>query len=408
MQGSVRQRYGHWYYSFDVGKEKGQRRRIERFGGNTRGEAETALRKAISEYENGGVPVNLSDMSVNDYFDYWYQNYVLKNLKKNTQVNYLNVINKYIDPAIGKYQLKSVGPAALQKMMNDLGDTSLAKHSVEIILTVLRKGFKMAVFPYQLIKENPGNYVEMPKYDQHVGKTRSDLRIITMKQYQQILAVTPFSNPFNVPLQIGFGTGMRRGEVCGLEWDAVDLENATIDIHQAMLQFSKKKRQEDQKRGSSVKPSYNADGKARRGKVGFEIGPLKTGASYRKILIGQSLVDLLKKKRKDQMAQKLRYGKFYHDSNFVCTKENGDPMTPNSIKYHADKIQRDLGFPFDFHSLRHTHATMLLENGANIKEIQARLGHSRISTTLDTYSHVTKKMSTETVDIFEKMMHHEA
>lgn len=51
---------------------------------------------------------------------------------------------------------------------------------------------------------------------------------------------------------------------------------------------------------------------------------------------------------------------------------------------------------------------MLLENGANIKEIQARLGHSRISTTLDTYSHVTKKMSSEMVDIFEKMMHHEA
>ncbi|WP_125573017.1 tyrosine-type recombinase/integrase [Levilactobacillus huananensis] len=78
------------------------------------------------------------------------------------------------------------------------------------------------------------------------------------------------------------------------------------------------------------------------------------------------------------------------------------------MKYHADKIQKELGLPFDFHSFRHTHATMLIENDTNIKKIQACLGHSRISTTLDTYSHITKKMSTETVDIFEKMMNHDA
>lgn len=66
---------------------------------NTRGEDETALRKAISEYENGGVPVNLTDMSVNDYFNYWYENYVLKNLKKNRWITWMSSINILI----GKY-----------------------------------------------------------------------------------------------------------------------------------------------------------------------------------------------------------------------------------------------------------------------------------------------------------------
>lgn len=151
----------------------------------------------------------------------------------------------------------------------------------------------MAVFPYQFIKENPTSYIEMPKYDQQVEKIREDLKIITMEQYQQILNITPFSSPFNVPLQIAFGTGMRRGEVCGLEWNAVDLEAHTIDIHQTMLQLNKK----------------------------WIISTPKTQASYRNILIGQSLVDLLKRKRKDQMEQKMRYGKYYYDSNFVCTKK---------------------------------------------------------------------------------------
>lgn len=91
---------------------------------------------------------------------------------------------------------------------------------------------------------------------------------------------------------------MRRNEVCGLEWDAINLEDHTIDIHQAMLQFSKKKRQEDKNQTLSDNSSYHTRygyGK----KVGFEIGPLKASASYRKILIGQSLVDLLWRKRKD-------------------------------------------------------------------------------------------------------------
>lgn len=64
----------------------------------------------------------------------------------------------------------------------------------------------------------------------------------------------------------------------------------------------------------------------------------------------------------------------------------------------------ELGIPFNFHALRHTHATMLLEGGANIKDIQKRLGHSRLSTTMDTYSHVTEKIQSETVDILEKII----
>lgn len=63
-----------------------------------------------------------------------------------------------------------------------------------------------------------------------------------------------------------------------------------------------------------------------------------------------------------------------------------------------------LGIRFNFHSLRHTHATLLMEAGANIKDIQKRLGHSKIATTIDTYSHVTENIKNNTVDIFEKMM----
>jgi integrase len=67
-------------------------------------------------------------------------------------------------------------------------------------------------------------------------------------------------------------------------------------------------------------------------------------------------------------------------------------------------MKKDLGVDFNFHSLRHTHATMLMENGAKVKDIQACLGHSRSAITIDTYSHLTQKMQDETIDIFERAM----
>ncbi|HEX9060548.1 MAG TPA: tyrosine-type recombinase/integrase [Clostridia bacterium] len=88
--------------------------------------------------------------------------------------------------------------------------------------------------------------------------------------------------------------------------------------------------------------------------------------------------------------------------NMVCTKENGDMVTPDTFKYSDRVIHYSLGILFNFHSLRHTHATTLIENGANIKDVQDRLVHSKIETTLGTYTHSTEKSAKKSVDIFEK------
>lgn len=95
------------------------------------------------------------------------------------------------------------------------------------------------------------------------------------------------------------------------------------------------------------------------------------------------------------------YGSYYKESNYVCTKESGEAINQNTIKYLSRVVNYELMIPFNFNSLRHTHATILLENGANIKAIQDRLGHATLSTTMDVYSHVTKNMKTDVVDIFE-------
>lgn len=89
-------------------------------------------------------------------------------------------------------------------------------------------------------------------------------------------------------------------------------------------------------------------------------------------------------------------------TRLICIAENGQYTSTDSFKYASRIIHHELKIGFDYHSLRHAHATMLIEGGANVKNVQARLGHSDITTTLQTYVHNTDKMGEESVAIFEK------
>ncbi|WP_225423084.1 tyrosine-type recombinase/integrase [Paucilactobacillus nenjiangensis] len=377
-RGYVRKRGNGWYYVFDTAPIDGKRQRVEHRGGDTKPEAEDALRKAMEEYDRGGIQVQLSNISVADYFDYWYQQYVVKELKRNTQLNYLNIITKYIKPEIGIYKIQNMNIAALQRMFDKLGTSGLAKHTVEIIGTVVKNGFKMAVFPYQIIKDNPAVYIRMPRFALESNEvTRESLHLITLSQYHEILEIYPPAHLFHMPLVLAFNTGMRRGEVCALTWDKVDLDAGTIRIDKNMAMFKNKE---------------------------IVISTPKTPASIRTIMIGQVLIDELKAKRKAQMENRIRYRNLYVDNNnFVCTHEDGSPVTPHSIKHYSEKVQKLTDINFKFHSLRHTHATMLLENGAEPKEIQVRLGHSKLETTMNTYVHVTQKMEKNTINIMDSI-----
>lgn len=376
MQGGVRKRGKKWYYYFDAGIVNGKRKKIERVGGDTKAEALKALREALNEFERAGSIVDESNISVADYFDYWYENYVLLNCKYNTQQYYRGIIENHIKPSLGIYKLKSLNPATLQKFINSKYINGYSKNSLKSFMGVLSKGLRMAVYPYQFIKENPMQYVQLPKIEEKKND-KNDLKIITMEEFNKIIERFPEGSSFYIPCQIAFHTGMRAGEVCGLTWDCVDLKEKVIKVEKTLIG---------------------------KGKGVWELEFPKTKSSNRTIAIGDTLVNILKKHKKSQIENKLRYGKYYKDSNFVCTKENGELVTPNSLKYLSKVVNYELGIDFNFHSFRHTHATMLLEAGANIKDIQERLGHSRLSTTMDTYSHVTRKMKLDTVNIFESII----
>lgn len=402
MEGSIRKRGNKWYYSFEAGMVDGKRKRIERVGGRTKKEAETALRLALSEYENAGLHFEPCDISVSDYLDYWFQNYVTVNCKYNTQEGYKLIIKNHIKPVLGIYKLKSLTPAILQQFINEKYLTGLSKNHLSNIMSVVSSALNYAVYPYEFIKSNPMQYVKYPKYEHTRAETNR--RVISIEEIEKITERFPQGSSFYIPIVIGYHTGCRIGEVLALTWADIDLENSTIDINKNLY-----KRKPD-----------------------FCFGSTKTKSSVRTIKIGKTLLDILKKHQIWQKENRLKYGEHYIAQyekvetvknetirrvyslplgagsalpalDMVCTKECGDLVTHDTFRYASRVINYSLGIPFHFHSLRHTHATMLLENHANVKDVQVRLGHADIETTLGTYTHATEKMSDQTVDIFEKV-----
>lgn len=380
MQGSLRKKGGSWYYSFELAKIDGKRQRIERKGGKTKSEAQAALRNAILEYEQAGRVESINNISFSDYIDYWLKQYVEVNCKYTTYMLYERYARTHLKPILGSYKLKNINPSLLQDFLNKKRLSGFSKTTVSSFYGMLSGCLKYAVHPLKYINENPMQYVSMPKYDTLRKKDGDDLRLISIGDFKNIIERFPKGSSFYVPLQIAFNTGLRAGEVCGLTWNDIDFKNKTLEVNKIL---TKKDSQ-------------------------WLFGTPKTQSSHRVISIGDTLLKILKEHSKFQKEMQLKYGKFYKfnilSNEFICTKENGDLVTIESLKYLSRVVNYELKINFNFHSLRHTHATMLIENGANIKAVQKRLGHSKLSTTMDTYAHVTQKMNTDTVDILESVL----
>ena len=400
---NTRKRGKVWEYRFEGAKIGGDRSQISKSGFRTQADALTAGNKALAEYENAGLHFEPSEISVSDYMEYWFKNYVMLNCRHNTQQNYKQHIKNHIKPALGMYKLKSLTPTILQEFINKKYLTGMSKNHLTNLITVLSGSIKYAVHPLNYIKNNPMQYVKYPKYE-HTKKDANH-KLITNEEFSKIIERFPVESNFYIPIMIGYYTGCRIGEVTALTWDDVDLNQKTIDINKIVY--------------------YKQETKS------WYFGPPKTQSSVREIKIGMTLINVLKKHKKQQLENRLKYGQHYTQQyeneeqdgnkklrritslsvsvpfvgtpvNFICTKENGEMVTPDSFKYASRVINYELSIQFNFHSLRHTHATTLVENGANIRDVQERLGHAHIETTLGTYTHPTEKTSSQTVEIFEK------
>ena len=170
--------------------------------------------------------------------------------------------------------------------------------------------------------------------------------------------------------------GMRRGEVCALRWDQVDMDNRTLSITCAVVREN----------GALV------------------ISSPRSATSRRMIHIGETFGRLLQGHRAEQAEHRLKFGGVYGDSGLVFTSPTGGLMEPGNLTKTWIKICKDTGVHYRLHDLRHHHATALIENGAHIRAVQNRLRYSSPSLTMKICAHVSPQMDREAAEAHDKAM----
>lgn len=297
MTGGTRKRGATWSYYFDLGKIDGKRQKKEKGGFKTKKEAETALAKAINEYNNAGAVFTPSEITVSDYLDQWYDLYCKPNLKYQSQVTYLRIIEIHLKPKYGKYRLKALTSAILQEYANDLKMSGLAKKYVSCILTVFGAALDYAVEPMHYLSANPMRYVKFPKIER---KPRERI-VLTMEDWNRIIERFPAGSRFHIPLMIGFYTGLRISETFGLTWDDIDLERRELTVNKQIVKRNF---------GADVRKVVEKKEK-RELRSSWYFATPKTQSSKRTVKFGKMLYQALKQERAEQMQNELKYGERY-------------------------------------------------------------------------------------------------
>lgn len=408
-----------YQYQFAIASIDGKRKYKNKSGFRTKSEAIEAGVKAYNEYINVGHCIEPSKMSYSDYLDYWMKEHCEINLKYHTIQAYQNIIKNHIKPKLGFYMLSQLTTSVIQEFINNIYlEKGFSKNFLKNIFKVLKGSLGYATDVVGFIKVNPSLKVRLPKYD---IPDSDPVYILSNEEVEKILE--RFSNNPCVyyAFLTAYYTGLRVSEVFGLTWDDIDFVKRTITVNKNIL----KKNQA----GGTKKRLISGNST-----TVWYFGTCKTKGSYRTIEIGDTLLKALKKYKEEQIQNRKDYGDTYmkhykkivnnpynnkpeikiinayaelevplEEVKLVFLKKNGVFEGTDSCKYPFKVIHYELGIPCRFHDFRDTHATRLIEAGADIKAVSKRLGHSNIRTTYEIYVKVTTKMESDTVEKFESI-----
>lgn len=292
--------------------------------------------------------VSNADILFADYMIEWLENYRY-NVRQSTYEGYTNTIKKHIVPyfkgsGITLYELQ---PQHIQKYYTYLLDSGLSANSVKRHHANIRKALQDALMQGR-IAFNPADRVRLPKVEKYHAK------ILTKEQLTELLEKVK-DNPIESAVILAAYYGLRRGEVCGLEWKNVDFERKIIHIVKTR----------------TAKSHEIIEDKT------------KSESSRRNLPLIPTVEKYLLELKTKQQENRAFMGKGYYDSDFVCVWDDGKPLGCNYISKQFTNIVKEMGCDgVTFHSLRHTAGTMMSNSGTiSLKTVQEFLGHSDIATT---------------------------
>lgn len=382
MADGIRKRGKTWSYYISITRDDGTFGLRERGGFKTQKEAKEARVKE-QDMLNNGITLIDGNITFKEYSEEWMERYILPPKRKiNTYNRYKGLLNKHLVPQLGSYKLKNISPLMIEGMFDNLRKIHKVNEStLQAVYTLLNSILKRAMIT-KLVRENACIAVERPKREKFTAN------VLTMDEIKLIMNHLNTENESDIVMRnsimISLEIGWRRGELAGFDVKDINYEDGYITISQNLVY---------------------SDGH-------LYMGSPKT-ENDRRVYCSDQLMKILKNIETQNKKNKLLYGEDYivnefNDQEFkplICWS-NGKYIHPNYFTTRFSKILKAMGIEkrVRWHDLRHTNATLQIEQNINFKVIQERLGHRDITTTLNLYAHVNKELQMKSADALQEVL----
>jgi len=349
-----------WLVAVTVGYDKNGRQIRKTARCLTKAEAVKRKEEILAKYQDV-TDIDAEKMTVASYLDHYLDVYKKNIVRENTYKSYLNAAHS-VKKVLGNIRLCKLTVMHVKAMMNDLSSTPrAASYALTLLRMACRRGLEDG-----LLRLEPTAHIKKPT----TGKSKT---VITTAEAQKLVNTASGIN--KICIQIAYATGMRSEEVLGLYWKNIDFSKHTIRVDHVII----------------------------RGATGQAVlAPPKNKSSYRTITIPSKLVTDLQNWKQQQTIEILA-AKEYDNKHFVVTNEQGFPMTSNTFSQRFKHIANRANINITMRGLRHSHATQLFSAGWHPKDVQERLGHSNISTTMDIYTAYIPTRATDIAAYMDKI-----
>lgn len=340
-------------------------------------EAEKFLQIKKAEYLQDELLMP-SDMTVNSYLDEFLEFVECSDYSPATLRDYKDVIKRYLKPIFGKMKLQELQKVHIQKAYNNwrkksnASDKPLTSETIQHINRIFKTALNEAV-ERGYIKQNPIHKIKIPK-DPSTNKQE----VYTIEEIKALQKAVK-NTDMELPVALLFDCIMRRGELLALKYSDINFETSTITICHSLVES------EDSKVAV--------------------LKDCKTDSSYRKIVVSEYTMKLLKKQKALYKTNKLKLGADFHNTDYVICKENGDPFLPKSFtRKWARTLEIHNLRHIRLHDTRHSAISLLLSEGIPLHIVQQRAGHKDPQITLAIYSHVAKDKQNVVADKMDSLI----
>lgn len=363
-----------WLFTVYLGIDPmtGNNKRTTHRGFKTKQAAKIALDRLLHDIEVNGIENKQMPKTFKDIYELWLE-YYKDTVKESTLYNVKLMFKRTILPAFGNLRIKQITGVYCQKIVNDWAKKYVTANQMAFRTSVV---FKYAL-KLEYIQRNPMEYVTIAR-NRKRSKPKKD-NFYSKDELKTFLSFLDHNKqPFNFFRVLSY-TGLRKSELLALRWSDIDFDNNQISVSKTLAV---------------------ADNK-------LIVQTPKTENSVRVVNIDDSTMHILKRWRLTQRSIMLRRGfnTGKRDQLIFCTLNNKylNTTAPNEWLVSVYKSHPDFK-QINVHGFRHTCASLMFASGADVKQVQMRLGHSNVQTTLDIYTHVTEQSERETVDTFSQYM----